>query len=56
MGQNEELVMVLSVGDPVVVALAKSIVDEADIFYVSQGEILQDLIASGRIGGLNQVE
>ena len=55
MSQDEELVRVLSVGDPVVVALAKSILDEADIYYVSQGEILQDLIASGRIGGLNQV-
>ena len=55
MGQNEELVMVLSVADPFVVALAKSILDDADIFYVNQGEVLQDLVAPGRIGGFNQV-
>ena len=55
MGQNEGFVMVLSVRDAFAAALAKSILDEVEIFYVSQGEIQQELIAPGRIGGLNQV-
>lgn len=49
-------VTVLATGDSFLVALAKSLLQEADIPYVSKGEILQDFIGFGRVGlGFNQI-
>ncbi len=53
MEQNEGFVKVLSVGDPFRIALAKSLLDEAGIPYLSQGEALQEMIGAGRFGGYN---
>ncbi|MDP6778018.1 MAG: DUF2007 domain-containing protein [Candidatus Latescibacteria bacterium] len=53
MEQNEAFVKVLSVGDPFRIALAKSLLDEAGIPYLSQGEPLQEMIGAGRFGGYN---
>ena len=50
------LVTVLATGNPALIALAKSLLEDADIPYVTKGEILQDLIKPGRFGlGYNQV-
>lgn len=49
-------VAVVSTGDPLLIALSKSLLDEASIPYVTMGETLQDLISPGRFGlGFNQV-
>ncbi len=46
---------VLSTGDVLLLELAQSILDSEKIRYVVEGEILQDLVGSGRAGlGYNQ--
>jgi hypothetical protein len=50
---GEPLVTVLEVGDPGLLALAYSLLNDAGIPYFQQGEGLQDLF--GRIGGFSTV-
>ena len=51
-----ELVTVLATGNPALIAIAKSLLDEAEIRYFVKGEGLQDLFAAGRIGaGFNPI-
>lgn len=52
----DELVTVLRTGDPLVVALAKSLLDGAGIDFFVKGEGIQDLFAFGRVGtGFNPI-
>ena len=51
----EDLVTVLSSSDPAVIAVAKSLLEEAGIRYFAKGEGLQDLFALGRVGGFNPI-
>jgi hypothetical protein len=46
---------VYATGDPALLALAKSLLEDADIEYFTKGEEIQDLIGGGRLGGLNYV-
>ena len=51
-----ELVTVFETGDPTLVALARSILDSAQIEFVAKGDGLQDLFGLGRFpGGTNLV-
>jgi hypothetical protein len=51
-----ELVTVLETGDPALLAVAESLLIEAEIPYVKPGDLLQDLFALGRLGtGSNPV-
>ena len=51
-----ELVTVLATGNPATIAIAKSILQEAEIQHHVKGEGLQDLFGAGRIGsGFNIV-
>jgi len=47
---ERDLVTVLETGDPGLLAMAHSILDEAEIPYLTQGEGLQDLFGFGRLG------
>ena len=47
---HRELVTVFETGDPGLLALAHSILDEAEIPYLTQGEGVQDLFGLGRLG------
>jgi len=47
---EDQLVSVLRTGDPLVVALAKSLLDGAGIDFFVKGEGIQDLFAFGRVG------
>ncbi len=46
-------VTVFSTGNPALLAMAKSILEEAAIVYLAKGEGLQNLFAAGSIGGYN---
>ena len=51
-----KLVTVLASGDPGLMAVAKSLIQSADIPFLVQGEGIQDLFGVGRIGsGFNVV-
>ena len=51
-----DLVTVLETGDPVLVALAKSLLDSEGIEFAAKGEGVQDLFGAGRFpGGTNLV-
>lgn len=51
-----ELVTVLETGDPALLAIAESLLQEADIPYLKKGESLQDLFALGRMAfGFNPI-
>lgn len=53
---QDVLVAVLRTGDPLVVALAKSLLDGAGIDFFVKGEGIQDLFAFGRVGtGFNPI-
>lgn len=47
---HRELVTVFETGDPGLLALAHSILDEAEIPYLTLGEGVQDLFGVGRLG------
>jgi len=57
MGQStDEPVTVLATGDPLLLGLAESLLDEVGITYVAKGEALQDVIGVGRFGiGMNPI-
>jgi len=46
-------VTVLATGDPALLAVAKSLLEEADIPFYAKGEGEQDLVGGGRLGGFN---
>jgi hypothetical protein len=46
---------VYATGDPALVALVKSLLEDAEIEYFTKGYEIQDLIGIGRLGGLNFV-
>ena len=46
---------VFATGDPALVALAKSLLEDAKIEYFTKGYEIQDLIGIGSLGGLNYV-
>jgi len=48
-----ELVTVFATGNPALLAMAKSILDHAEILYLAKGEGLQNLFGAGSIGGYN---
>ncbi len=51
-----EYVTVLEAGNPATLAVAKSLLQAAEIDYLAMGEQLQDIIAGGRLGlGFNPV-
>jgi hypothetical protein len=47
---HRELVTVFETGDPGLLALAHSILDEAEVPYLTLGEGVQDLFGLGRLG------
>lgn len=47
---ERDLVVAFETGDPGLLAMAHSIVDEAEIPYLTQGEGVQDLFGLGRLG------
>ena len=49
--ENAEPVTVLATGDPGLMAIAKSILQSADLFFATRGEGIQDLIGFGRMAG-----
>jgi predicted NAD/FAD-dependent oxidoreductase len=44
---------VYATGDPALVAMAKSLLEDAEIEYFTKGDEIQDLIGWGRLGGEN---
>lgn len=44
---------VYATGDPALVAMVKSLFEDAKIEYFTKGDEIQDLFGMGRIGGLN---
>ena len=46
---------VYATGDPALVAMAKSLLEDAKIEYFTKGYEIQDLIGIGGLGGLNYV-
>ena len=50
MSSNSDLVTVFESGNQAVIALVKSILDDADISYLVKGENLQNLFGAGVIG------
>lgn len=48
-----ELVTVFATGNPALLAIAKSLLQEAGIRYFAKGEGLQHLFGAGSIGGFN---
>jgi hypothetical protein len=52
----DEPVTVLETSDPALLAVAKSLLEEADIAYFAKGEGIQDLFGVGRFGtGFNPI-
>ena len=47
---HRDLVTVFETGDPGLLAMAHSILDESEIPYLTQGEGVQDLFGLGRLG------
>ena len=53
---HENLVTVYATGNEAIVSVVKSVLDEAQIRYIAQGEGVQDLIGVGVIGtGFNPI-
>ncbi len=46
---------VYATGDPARIALARSLLEDAEIEYFTKGYEIQDLIGAGGLGGLNYV-
>ena len=46
-------VTVLATGDPALLAVAKSLLEDADIPFFAKGEAIQDLVGLGRLAGFN---
>ena len=50
---SADLVTIFATGNLALLALAKSILEEAGIVYLAKGEGLQNLFAAGSVGGYN---
>lgn len=48
-----ELITVFETADPALVAVAKSLLDSAEIEFLARGEGVQDLVGGGRVGHVN---
>jgi len=44
---------VYATGDPALVTVAKSLLEDAGIEYFTKGDEIQDLVGGGRLGGFN---
>jgi hypothetical protein len=56
MGQDSDLVTVYETGNAALIAMAKSLLDGADIMYIVKNENLQNLFGGGVMGtGFNVV-
>ena len=53
--EHLEPVTVFESGDPAAIAVAESLLEEAEIEFFAKGEGIQDLFGGGRIGGVNPV-
>jgi hypothetical protein len=54
--RDQDYVTVLSSGDPALIPLAKSVLQDLGIPYVEKGGLLQDLFGAGRVGlGFNPI-
>jgi hypothetical protein len=54
--RDQEYVTVLSSGDPALIPLVKSVLQDLGISYVEKGGLLQDLFGAGRVGlGFNPI-
>lgn len=47
---SDEPVTVLETGDPALLAVAKSLLEDANIPFFAKGEGIQDLFGAGRLG------
>lgn len=53
---NTRWVTVMASGDPFLIAIAKSLLNEAEIPFIARGEVLQDVTGAGRFGfGFHQI-
>jgi hypothetical protein len=52
---HREPVTVFESGDPGVIAVAQSLLEEAEIEFFARGEGIQDLFGAGRLSGFNPV-
>lgn len=53
--ESDEPVTVLETSDPALLAVAKSLLEEAGIGFFAKGEAIQDLFGAGRLGGFNLI-
>ncbi len=53
--EHPEPVTVFESGDPALIGVAESLLEEAEIEFFAKGEGIQDLFAAGRIGRVNPV-
>ena len=53
--ESDEPVTVLETGDPALLAVAKSLLEDANIPFFAKGEGIQDLFGAGRLGGFNPI-
>ena len=53
--EHPEPVTVFESSDPAVIAVAESLLEEAEIDFFAKGEGIQDLFGGGRIGRVNPV-
>lgn len=49
------LVRVLETSDPALIAVLKTVLEDAGIEFMTQNEAMQDMIGGGRLAGLNPV-
>jgi len=50
---DPKLETIYTTGNPALVSLVKSLLEDAEIEYFTKGNEIQDLIGIGRVGGLN---
>jgi len=55
MRQNPDPVTVFETGNPAVLAVAKSLLEGANIPYYAAGENVQQLFGGGALGGINPI-
>lgn len=55
MPRDERPVTVFETGDPGILAVAKSLLEDQDIPYYAAGENLQSLFGAGALGGFNPI-
>ena len=53
--ESDEPVTVLETGDRALLAVAKSLLEDANIPFFAKGEGIQDLFGAGRLGGFDPI-